>query len=143
MVKKIHEIRLQRRDENRVSTLIACFEQNKNKLGYSVKANRDMFRQAINLKRKSLHEDYKYRILTDNDFETLKVDKNRKEIAVTNKEKEVKKRKKRGKGITKEQIEECLNQGMKTSEIAKKFNVQQPYVSLLKKKYGFNKKVKK
>ena len=134
--KKIHETRVMRRDENRVSTLIACFEQNKNKLGYSVKANRQMFRQAMSLKRKTLHEDYKYRILTDNDFESLKVDNNAKKCGeVVNK-----KRRKRGEGITKEQLGECIKQGMRTVDIARKFDVKDPYVSLLKKKYGFNKK---
>lgn len=134
--KKIHETRVMRRDENRVATLIACFEQNKNKIQYCVKANREMFRQAMKLKRKTLHEDYKYRVLTDNDFKELKVDKNVKKcVEVINK-----KRKKRGEGITKEQLEECINNGMGTMEIARKFDVKPPYISTLKKKYGFNKK---
>ena len=83
--KKIHDTRTLRRDENRVSTLIACYEQHKNKLQYSVKSNRDMFRQAMRLKTKNLHEDYKYRILTDNDFESFKAngDTSRVQIAKT------------------------------------------------------------
>lgn len=135
--KKIHEVRLQRRDENRVSSLIACYEKNKHKLQYSVKGNRDMFRQQIKLTKKSLHNEYKYRVLKDNDFDDLK--KCSDNIIIEENKEQQQKRKKRGKGITKEQLEECLSKGMTTVAIAKLYDKKQPYISLLKKKYGFKK----
>lgn len=127
--KKIHDTRVLRRDENRVSTLIACYEQHKNKLQYSIKTNRDMFRQAMRLKTKGLHEDYKYRILTDNDFEEFKKSDNL----------DIKYLKKRHKRVSKEELEECLNNSMRTKDIAEKFSVTPSYISMLKKKYDLDK----
>lgn len=127
--KKIHDTRTLRRDENRVSTLIACYEQHKNKLQYSVKPNRDMFRQAMRLKTKNLHEDYKYRILTDNDFESFKANG---DVCFNA-------HKKKKKFITKEQIEDCIRDGVRTNDMAKKFDVTASYISRLKKKYGLDK----
>lgn len=139
IAKKIHEARIYRRKLNRANALMGCYTKHKEKIKYSVRANREMFKTAIKKTNENLYEDYQYRILTDNDFENLKIDKDRKSVVV-NEEKEVKKRKKRGKGISKEELEECLNQGMKTKEIAEKFGVFSTYVSTVKKKYGFNKK---
>lgn len=129
--KKIHDTRVLRRDENRVSTIIACYEQHKNKLQYSVKSNRDFFRQAITNRCKNLHEDYKYRVLTEDDIKGFK-----KEDKVEKKEK-----RQRRKGISKEELQDCLNKGMKTKDIANKYSVFATYVSNMKKKYGLNKKV--
>lgn len=134
--KKIHETRVLRRDESRVSALIACYEQQKNKLQYSVRANRELFKQAMALKCKTLHEEYKYRVLTDTDFNSLKKNTVVKTITVE----EEKQKRKRRKGITKEQLEECIESGMKTKDIAEKFQVFSTYVSNMKKKYGLNKK---
>ncbi len=137
--KKIHDARVYRRALNRTNALMGCYTKHKEKLRYSVRANREMFRNAIKKTNDTLYEDYKYRILTENDFEDLKKDKNVKEC-VDNKEN---KRRKRRKGLTKEQIQECLNNGMKTTEIAKKYDVASTYISTLKKKYGLNKVVEK
>lgn len=129
--KKIHEARIIRNDENSVSKLIHCYDTNKNKLMYSNKANRQMFYQAISNLRKTLHEEYKYRILTEKDLKDLSNNK-------VESSEDTKSRKRR-KGLTKEQIEECLRKGLKTSEIATMYNVFPSYVSNMKKKYGLNK----
>lgn len=125
--KKIHEIRLQRRDENSVGKLIHCYDINKNKLTYSNKGNRQMFYQAIANLKKTLHEDYKYRILTDNDIINLK-------------EKKIKKTKKcKRKYSTAPSLDElikCLSEGMKNKEISEKFDITPTYVSVLKRKYN-------
>lgn len=125
--KKIHEIRLQRRDENSVGKLIHCYDINKNKLTYSNKGNRQMFYQAITNLKKTLHEDYKYCILTDNDIIDLK-------------EKKIKKTKKcKRKYSTAPSLDElikCLSEGMKNKEISEKFDITPTYVSVLKRKYN-------
>lgn len=125
--KKIHEIRLQRRDENSVGKLIHCYDINKNKLTYSNKANRQMFYQAIANLKKTLHEDYKYRILTDNDIIDLK-------------EKKIKKTKtckrKYSTAPSLDELIKCLSEGMKNKEISEKFDITPTYVSVLKRKYN-------
>lgn len=125
--KKIHEIRLQRRDENSVGKLIHCYDINKNKLMYSNKSNRQMFYQAIANLKKTLHEDYKYRILTDNDIIDLK-------------EKKIKKTKKCKRKYSTapslDELIECLSEGMKNKEISEKFDITPTYVSVLKRKYN-------
>ena len=139
IAKKIHEARIYRRKLNRANALMGCYIKHKEKIRYSVRANREMFRNAIKKTNESLYEDYKYRILTDNDFKDLKLNENLKKC-VNNAKKE---RKKRGKGISKEELKECLDNGMRTKDIAEKFGVLSNYVSNIKKKYGLNKVVKK
>ena len=134
--KKIHDARIYRRSLNRANALMGCYTKHKEKIRYSIRANREMFRNAIKKTNDTLYEDYQYRILTENDFKNLKVNKNAKKCA----DNVNKARRKRRKGLTKEQIESCLNQGMRTSEMAKKFDVSPTYISTLKKKYGLNKK---
>lgn len=134
--KKIHDARIYRRSLNRANALMGCYTKHKEKIRYSIRANREMFRNAIKKTNDTLYEDYQYRILTENDFKNLKVNKNTKKCA----DNVNKARRKRRKGLTKEQIESCLNQGMRTSEMAKKFDVSPTYISTLKKKYGLNKK---
>lgn len=134
--KKIHDARIYRRKLNRANALMGCYTKHKEKIRYSVRANREMFRNAIKKTNDTLYEDYQYRILTDNDFKNLKTNENiKKHVTTISKE-----HKKRGKGITKEQIEEYVKEGMGTVAIANKFNVKAPYISFLKKKYGLNKK---
>lgn len=134
--KKIHDARIYRRNLNRANALMGCYTKHKEKIRYSLRANREMFRNAIKKTNDTLYEDYQYRILTDKDFKTLQQNQDNKEHA------EVVKRQRgeRRKGLTKEQIESCLNQGMRTCDIARKFDVANSYVSTLKKKYGLNKK---
>lgn len=38
--------------------------------------------------------------------------------------------------LSKEELEKCLSEGKKVKEIAKMYNLSQPYVSTLKRKYG-------
>ena len=134
--KKMHDARIYRRSLNRANALMGCYTKHKEKIRYSLRANREMFRNAIKRTNDTLYEDYQYRILTDKDFKTLQQNQDKKEcVEVVKRE-----RRKRRKGLTKEQIESCLNQGMKTSEMAKKFDVSPTYISTLKKKYGLNKK---
>ena len=134
--KKIHDARIYRRSLNRANALMGCYTKHKEKIRYSIRANREMFKNAIKKTNDTLYEDYQYRILTDKDFKTLQQNRDKKECAEVTK----RKRRKRRKGLTKEQIESCLNQGLKTSEMAKKFDVSPTYISTLKKKYGLNKK---
>lgn len=137
--KKMHDARIYRRSLKRANALMGCYTKHKEKIRYSLRANREMFKNAIKKTKDTLYEDYQYRILTDKDFKILQQNQDKKECA------EVVKRQhgKRRKGLTKEQIESCLNQGMKTSEMAKKFDVSPTYISTLKKKYGLNKVVEK
>lgn len=135
IAKKIHEVRIYRRTLNRANALMGCYTKHKEKIRYSIRANREMFRNAIKKTNESLYEDYQYRILTDNDLKDLKINHYIKEVEIVNK-----KHRKRGKGISKEELEKCLNEGMKTKDIAEKFGVFSTYVSNIKKKYGFNKK---
>ena len=85
-----------------------------------------MFYHAINMVKKTLHEDYKYRILTDFDIEQLSTcEENINRYH---------------KGITKDKLQECLEKGMKTKEIAEYFGTKPPYISTLKRRFGFTKK---
>lgn len=120
--KNIHDARLKRRDEVSTASLIKTYSDNKNKLTYCPKANRSMFRYAIDKTIKHLHEEYKYRILNENDLKELK--KSNKDIKIGNK-------------LTKESIIDCFKSGMKNKDICKKFNVDPSTISRLRKKYGF------
>ena len=73
---------------------------------------------------KYLHEDYKYRILTEDDMKTFKKQPKEKVITI-----------KKGK-ITKEQLEECFASGMKGIEIAAAFGVDPSTITRLKSQYG-------
>lgn len=126
--KKIHDVRLIRNDENSVAKLIFCYNQNKNKLSYSCRQNREMFYHAMSTVKKTLHEDYKYRILTDDDI---------KQLSNITKEKKIDNY---HKGITKDKLKKCLSKGMKTKEIAQYFGTHDSYISTLKRKFGFAKK---
>ena len=141
--KKIHEIRILRRSESMVSSLIDCYKKHKNKIQYSVKANREMFRQAIKLTAKNLQTEYKYRILNEEDLKELQVVRRKVKVVEEKGEKVCKKRRQRRKGLTKEQLEECLQNGMKNKDMAEKFEVFPTYISRMMKKYGLNKVVNK
>lgn len=126
--KKLQNARLIRRDLNCTYLLAKAYNENKDKLFHSPASNRATFKKAISDARKYLHEDYKYRVLTDNDLENLKYGKVKQERS---------KKKKVGKDIiSKEMLKDCLDKGMKNKDIAKKFNVLDCTVTALKKFYG-------
>ena len=106
---------------------MGCYEKHKEKIKYSIRSNREMFRQSIKNTNGKLYEDYQYRILNDNDIKELS--KSGKKVAKTGK-------RKYGKAPTKDELEECLKRGMKPKEISTKFDITPTYISVLKKKYG-------
>ena len=127
--KKIQQARLIRSDYSRVFEIIKCYNENKNKLIWSAQHDRDEFRKAIKYAIKYLHEDYKYRVLSEDDIKNLKKgDKsNPKTITVKVDEK-----------ITPEKVEECLAKGMKNNDIAKLFGITASYLSHYKARHGIN-----
>jgi len=122
--KKIQECRRIRNDLNCLYNLKKAYDENKNKLFWSPSHNREEFRKSIKYARKYLHEDYKYRVLTEEDMKSFKKQPKEKVITI-----------KKGK-ITKEQLEECLASGMRNKDIAKAFGVDDSYISKLKAAYG-------
>ena len=124
--KKIQQARLIRADYTRVYEIIKSYNENKDKLFWSPLHNREEFRKAMQNAIKYLHEDYKYRILTEDDMKTFKKQPKEKVITI-----------KKGK-ITKEQLEECLASGMRNKDIAKAFGVDDSYISKLKAAYGLD-----
>lgn len=122
--KKIQQARLIRADYTRVYEIIKSYNENKDKLFWSPLHNREEFRKAMQNAIKYLHEDYKYRILTEDDMKTFKKQPKEKVITI-----------KKGK-ITKEQLEECFASGMRNKDIAKAFGVDDSYISKLKAAYG-------
>ena len=125
--KKIQEARTIRNDYQCLYALIKCYNENKDKLIWSPASNRADFRKAISYARKYLHEDYKYRVLKEDDINNLKKNKNLKENIITVKVDEK---------ISKEKIEECISKGMKNNDIAKLFGITPSYLSHLKARLG-------
>ena len=72
--KKIQQARLIRSDYSRVFEIIKCYNENKNKLIWSAQHDRDEFRKAIKYAIKYLHEDYKYRVLSEDDIKIIDVE---------------------------------------------------------------------
>ena len=126
--KRIKDARIRRRDESCTASLIKCFKDNKNKLQYSVKANRVMFENAMSRQCKTLHEDYKYRVLSEDDI------KNIKNVKEKNTES-----KKSNRKFSIPEIVECFEHKMKNKDIAKKLDITQSYVSVMRKKLGYAK----
>ena len=126
--KKIREARIIRTDYQRTYELIKCYNENKDKIFYCHKENRDNFRKAIKYAMKYLHEDYKYRVLTEDEINNLKI-KHKKTTSNTR--------------ITKEILDDLIKSGMKNKDIAKSFDVDDSYISKLKRKYGLSKKRRK
>lgn len=130
--KKIHDARIYRRSLNRANALMGCYTKHKEKIRYSIRANREFFRQAIKKTNESLYEDYQYRVLTESDIKNLSKSNNVKIVKNT--------KRKYTKAPTKKELEKCLKDGMKVKDIGNKFGVRSTYISVLKKKYGLNKK---
>lgn len=123
--KKIQKARLIRADYQRTYELIKAYNENKEKIFYSPRSNREDFRKAIQYAMKYLHEDYKYRVLTEDQLNDLK--------------EEVKTRKNASK-LSKADIINYLEQGMKSIDIARKHNLNPSTITRMIQKYGIDKK---
>lgn len=75
---------------------------------------------------KSLHLPYNYRVLKDAEIKSI-----------INQDDVKQEKTSRKPMLTKDQLEEFLKSGMRVVEIANKLGCTQSYISLLKKKYGF------
>ena len=119
--KKLRNARIKRNQLQNTSQLIKAYTDNKSKLAYQ--NNRYCMENAIKNVVNRLNQDYNYRVLDTNDILEIK---NEKPLVVT-KEKSK---------ITKETLEEMINCGMKTNEIALALNCSPSNISHLKKTYG-------
>lgn len=119
--KKLRNARIKRNQLQNTSQLIKAYTDNKSKLAYQ--NNRYCMENAIKNVVNRLNQDYNYRVLDTNDILEIK---NEKPLVVT-KEKSK---------ITKETLEEMINCGMKTNEIALALNCSPSNISHLKKIYG-------
>lgn len=117
IAKLIHDNRIIRRDQDYLAILINTYKKNKQKLMISPKSNREMFRQEVKKTCEHLHEDYKYRILSESEVKELTAEVKSNEI-------------------TKEYLEECIKKGMSQAAIAKETHKAQPSICNLFKKYG-------
>lgn len=75
-----------------------------------------------------------------NSVEKIFLSKNEEDVKELSKSVNKKEKKKYGKAPTKEKLEECVVQKMNNIEIGKLFDITPQYVSVLKKKYGINKR---
>lgn len=130
MINSYYKARQIRRRNNNFYEIIKYYNNNKQKLQY--KAGRQTLHSELKNRLGSLDNSYKYRILTDDEVNNLihYVDNNTCEE--TECETQHNNRKKK---LSKEELEKCLLDGKKTKEIAKMYNISEPYVSVLKKQY--------
>lgn len=130
IAKKIHDARLTRKDECATSSLIQTYSNNKNKLLYAPKSNRAMFRTFMEKTISHLHEDYKYRVLNEDDLNELKSVKVGKDISH--------KGRPRKSGLPDDEIlKKCFADGMRNRDIAKEYNIDPSVVSRLRNLLGF------
>jgi len=129
--KEIQKARIIRKDYQCLYKIIESYNANKDKLIWSPLHNRKEFEKAIKNDIKYLHEDYIYRILTEDDINDLKKGDEMKVTKVTKGSKITKSNK-----ITKEKLEECFASGMKGIDIAKAFDIDPSMITRLKAKYG-------
>lgn len=124
LIDDIKSARLEREQYRNIYQLGDYFTKNKTKLPYQ--NGRDSFYKGLSELFKSLHLPYNYRVLKE---EEVKYIINQDDV----------KQEKTGKKpmLTKEQLAEFLKSGMKMTEIANKLGCTQSYISVLKKKYGF------
>lgn len=125
--KKIQQARTIRNDYQCLYEMIKCYNENKDKLFWSPPSNRSDFRKAVQYARKYLHEDYKYRVLKEEDITNLKKNDKENTNTITLKINEK---------ISKEKIQECLDKGMKNKDIAELFGITSSYLSHLKARLG-------
>ena len=128
MINSYYNARQTRRRNNNFYEVIKYYNNNKQKLQY--KSGRQTLYREVKNKLSNLDNPYKYRILTDDEVKNFI---NYINNDVTNNESEADNRRNK---LSKEELEKCLSEGKKVKEIAKMYNLSQPYVSTLKRKYG-------
>lgn len=128
MINSYYNARQTRRRNNNFYEVVKYYNNNKQKLQY--KSGRETLYREVKNKLSNLDNPYKYRILTDDEIKNFI---NYVNNDVTNNDSEADNRKNK---LSKEELEKCLSEGKKTIEIAELYHVSQPYVSMLKKKYG-------
>ena len=123
-----------RRQTNTIQAISKVFNDNRGKIIW--KNQRDILYSMMATKVSELNNEYKYRVLdedTVNNFLTTKpiVEETREKVKKT-----------RGKDacITKEELEEKINSGMRNKEIAEEIGVTPEYVSALKRKLGIKRR---
>lgn len=125
LINAIKKARLEREQYRNIYQIGDYFTKNKNKLPYP--NGRDALYKGLSDLFKSLHLPYNYRVLKDEEINSI-----------INTECEESKTKGNRKPIlTKNQLEELLKSGMTSKKISNKLGCTQSYISFLKKKYGF------
>ena len=127
---RLKNCRRVRRQTNTIQAISKVFNDNRGKLIW--KNQRDMLYSMMATKVSELNNEYKYRVL---DIDTVNNFLIKKPIVEETREKT---KKTRGKDacITKEELEEKINRGMRNKEIAEEIGVTPEYVSALKRKLG-------
>ena len=123
--KKLKEARLKREQLQNVSHLIKAYVDNKSSLAYE--NNRFRMDNAIKNVMNRLHQDYNYRVLDETIISTLKT---------TNKVKKRERKRNKNSKISKEDLLECVEKGMKTKDIAEYFNTTPSNICHVKKRFG-------
>ena len=119
--KKLKQARLKREMLHNTALLIKTFNDNKQRIIHN--NTRGMFRSNIKNTMNKLHQDYNYRVLEENDIKELKKEINE----------NVKKSRSK---ISKEELLEKINEGMRTKDIAEHFETTPSTICHLKQKYG-------
>lgn len=123
ITKKLKEYRTKREQHNNVNMLANTYNQHKGKLPY--KNNRELLIKEIQITLKRLNQDYKYRVLTNEDVNLL---------VHTETPKEEKHRKSKI-NISKEEFEELLKT-KNQKEISTILNCSPATICVLKKRFG-------
>lgn len=131
---RLKNCRRVRRQTNTIQAISKVFNDNRGKLIW--KNQRDMLYSMMATKVSELNNEYKYRVL---DVDTVNNFLIKKPIVEETREKT---KKTRGKDacITKEELEEKINSGMRNKEIAEEIGVTPEYVSALKRKLGIKRR---
>lgn len=131
---RLKNCRRVRRQTNTIQAISKVFNDNRGKLIW--KNQRDMLYSMMATKVSELNNEYKYRVL---DVDTVNNFLIKKPIVEETCEKT---KKTRGKDacITKEELEEKINSGMRNKEIAEEIGVTPEYVSALKRKLGIKRR---
>lgn len=124
LIDDVKNARLEREWYRNIHELGTYFTKNKTKLPYA--NSRDSFYKGLSELFKSLHLPYNYRVLKDAEIKSI-----------INQDDVKQEKTSRKPMLTKDQLEEFLKSGMRVTEIANKLGCTQSYISLLKKKYGF------
>lgn len=124
LIDDVEKARLEREWYRNIHELGKYFTSNKTKLPYP--NSRDAFYKGLSELFKSLHLPYNYRVLKEEEIKSI-----------INQDDVKQEKTSRKPMLTKDQLEEFLKSGMKSKEIANKLNCTQSYISVLKKKYGF------